>query len=610
MKGGRKKLPETYDFAGWATRYNILCSDGRTILNNAFKDQHKAKVPLIWGHNHDDPEAVLGYAILEHRDGEGVWAYGFFNDTEQGRNAKTLVQHGDIDSLSICANKLKQKDGGKVLHGKIRELSLVLSGANEGAHIESVMAHGDDAEESLWVYNDEYLELNHGEDTLPEELLHEEKGAEKMAEPEKKERTVQDVIDTMNEEQQQVLFGLLEEALNKNETAKHSDDEEEEETMKHNVFDESTKPATEGFVLNHSAFETIKTNAKRVGSFKEAYNDYVDELQHDDEPATYTDREGNEIDYNRTNGVPYGIGNYEYLFPDPKLVGDKPAMIERDQTWVSVVMNGVKRSPFSRIKTLACDITEDEARAKGYIKGNMKKEEFFGLMKRVTTPTTIYKKQKMDRDDILDISDWDVVGWLRGEMTKMLNEEKARAILVGDGRLAGSDDKINEGCIRPIASDSVLYTVQVNINNSGYASTGIKARDFINAVLWNRKQYKGSGNPELFTSEDMLTECLMLTDEIGRDLYDTVDKLATKLRVRRITTVPNEILGNTLVGIMVNLSDYTVGADKGHASNFFEDFDIDYNQQKYLIEDRMSGALTKPYSAIVFSDTEVDDGNG
>lgn len=437
-----------------------------------------------------------------------------------------------------------------------------------------------------------------------------------MAEPEKKDRTVQDVIDTMNEEQQQVLFGLLEEALSgketeepKENTAKHSDDEEEEEIMKHNVFDESTKPSSNGFVLNHSAFETIKANAKRAGSFREAYNDFVDELQHDDEPATYTDREGNEIDYNRTDGVPYGIGNYTYLFPDPKLVGDKPAMIERDQTWVSVVMNGVKHSPFSRIKTLAADITEEDARAKGYIKGNMKKEEFFGLMKRVTTPTTIYKKQKMDRDDILDISDWDVVGWLRGEMRKMLDEEKARAILVGDGRTAGSEDKVNEDCIRPIAKDSALYTIQVNINNSGYPTTGNKARDFINAVLWNRKQYKGSGSPELFTSEDMLTECLMLTDEIGRDLYDTEAKLATKMRVRRITTVPAEILGDVTVGILVNLTDYTVGADKGHASNFFEDFDIDYNQQKYLIEDRMSGALTKPYSAIVFSDLLVNDNN-
>ena len=280
-------------------------------------------------------------------------------------------------------------------------------------------------------------------------------------------------------------------------------------------------------------------------------------------------------------------------------------MIERDQTWVSVVMNGVKHSPFSRIKTLAADITEDDARAKGYIKGNMKKEEFFGLMKRVTTPTTIYKKQKMDRDDLLDISDWDVVTWLKGEMTKMLNEEKARAILVGDGRQAGSEDKVNEGCIRPIASDTSLYTVQVNINNSGYEATGIKARDFINAVIWNRKNYKGSGTPMIFTTEDMLTECLMLTDEIGRDLYENESKLATKLRVSRIVTVPADIMGDTIVGIMVNLNDYTVGADKGHASNFLEDFDIDYNQQKYLIEDRMSGALIKPYAAMVFSDAEV-----
>lgn len=603
-----------YDFKGWATKYNVLCSDGRTILPGAFKDQDGARVPLVWGHIHDDPTAVLGYAVLQHRD-EGVYTYGCFNDSEQGRNAKLLVDHGDIDSVSICANKLEPKRSSEVRHGKIRELSLVLSGANEGARIEPVLVHGEDSDEvsELIIYSDDEIELNHDDEDMPEIVEHSEKGNETMADEKKTEekksddRTVQDVINTMNEEQRNVLYALVGEAL---EAAPEKNEEEDSKEMKHNVFETTDDTVTTGTVLNHSAFETIKSNAKRAGSFRDAYNDYLDELRHDDEPSdepvSYVDREGHEINYNLDrNGNPYFIGNYNYLFPDPRLVGDKPAMIERDQTWVSIVMNGVKHSPFSRIKTLAADITEDDARAKGYLKGHMKKEEFFGLMKRVTTPTTIYKKQKMDRDDLLDISDWDVVAWLKGEMTKMLNEEKARAILVGDGRQPGSEDKVNADCIRPIASDTSLYTVQVNINNSGYESTGIKARDFINAVIWNRKNYKGSGTPMLFTTEDMLTECLMLTDEIGRDLYENEQKLATKLRVSRIVTVPSEIIGDTIVGIMVNLNDYTVGADKGHASNFLEDFDIDYNQQKYLIEDRMSGALTKPYSAMVFSDTEV-----
>lgn len=604
-----------YDFKGWATKYNVLCSDGRIILPGAFKNQDGARVPLVWGHIHDDPSAVLGYAILEHRD-EGVYTYGCFNESEQGLNAKLLVDHGDLDSVSICANNLKPKHSNEVRHGKIRELSLVLSGANEGARIEPVLTHGEDSDEvsELIIYGNEEIELNHSDEEIPEknqndaEIQHNEKGNVDMVDEKK---TVKDVIDSMNEEQQAVLYALLEEAMNDN----NEETKEESEEMKHNIFDTEDQGVT-GICLNHSAFETIKSNAKRAGSFRDAYDDFINELRHDDDPSsatsdpvTYIDREGNPITYNLdSNGNPYFIGNYAHLFPDPRLVGDKPAMIERDQTWVSVVMNGVKHSPFSRIKTLAADITENDARAKGYLKGHMKKEEFFGLMKRVTMPTTIYKKQKMDRDDLLDISDWDVVAWLKGEMTKMLSEEKARAILVGDGRPAGSEDKVNAECIRPIASDTSLYTVQVDINNSGYEATGIKARDFINAVIWNRKNYKGSGTPMLFTTEDMLTECLMLTDEIGRDLYENEQKLAVKLRVSRIVTVPSEIIGDTIVGIMVNLSDYTVGADKGHSSNFLEDFDIDYNQQKYLIEDHMSGALVKPYSAMVFSDSSS--GNG
>ena len=604
-----------YDFQGWATKYNIYCPvDGRTILPGAFKEQSGKKVPLVWGHIHDDPTAVLGHAVLEHRD-EGIWCYGVFNDSEQGRNAKLLVEHGDVDSVSICANQLKQTRDKGVMHGKIRELSLVLAGANEGAHIEPILAHSDDEEASeLLVYTDEYIELNHEdleipeiaaytadepEDEDPDELEHEEKGAEEMAE--NSERTVGDVIDSMNEEQQDVLYGLLAEAMGEADDD-YDEDEGEDSEMKHNVFD--TEDVRGGNVLTHSDFEQIKAGAKRAGSWRDAFNEYMsDVLQHDDEPVSYTDREGNEINYNLDgNGVPYGVGNYDYMFPDARLVGQNPAVIKRDTGWVGKVVNGAKHSPFSRIKTIVADLTEDAARAKGYIKGKFKKEEFFALLKRVTTPTTIYKKQKLDRDDQIDITEWDVVAWLRQEMRWMLDEELARAVLVGDGRLADDDDHINPQNIRPIATDSDLYTVKIDLADSGVETTGSRARDFINAVIWNRKLYKGSGEPSLFVQEDILTECLMLTDEIGRDLYENVQKLATKLRVKEIITVP--VLENTeILGILVNMTDYTIGADKGGAINMFDDFDIDYNQQKYLIETRCSGALTLPYSAMVFKQT-------
>ena len=600
-----------YDFKGWATRYNVLCSDGRTILPGAFKDQDGAKVPLVYAHIHDDPMAVLGYAVLEHRD-EGVYTYGCFNDSEQGRNAKLLVEHGDIDSVSICANKLEPKRSNEVRHGKIRELSLVLAGANEGAHIEPILAHSDDGEDEvtgLYVYNDEYIELNHDDEDIPENLEHEEKGASEMAdekttetkeESEATAETVMDVINGMSEKEQAIVYGLVMEAMQMD---PEEDNEEESEEMKHNIFD--TEEKISGTCLNHDAFEAIKANAKRLGSMKEAYEDYLaDTLQHEDsEPVEYTDRNGDVITYNRDgNGVPYGVGNWEYAYPDPKLVGDMPQVIDRDQTWVAKVLNGAKHSPFARIKTIVADITEDEARAKGYIKGKYKKEEFFSLMKRSTTPTTIYKKQKMDRDDIIDMTEWSVVAWLKQEMGGKLDEEKARAMLIGDGRLPSDDDHIDPTCIRPIAYDADLYTVKVTLPElDDETSTGSSARDFIRAVIANRKLYKGSGNPTLFTTEDMLTEMLLLTDEIGRDLYESEAKLATKLRVKEIVTVP--VLENNedlIVGILVNMADYTVGADKGGARSMFEDFDIDYNQQKYLIEERMSGALTKPYSAMVF----------
>lgn len=629
-----------YDFSGWATKYNVQCTDGRTIRPGAFKSQHGAKVPLVWGHVHDDLTAVLGHAYLEDRD-EGVYTYGVFNtDTEQGRNAKELVEHEDLDSLSICANRLEPKHAKPpcdILHGHIREISLVLSGANEGAHIDTVIKHGDDETSSeevseLIVYNDEYIEINHGDAEIPENLIHEEKGDTPVATEDIQHKendasdgdeTVEDILNTMNEKQQKVVAYLMDEAAKAAlAEAKHDDNDDEEESheMHHNIFDtESAAPSAN--CLTHSDFEAIKARVKRCGSWKEAYKDRLDELRHDDEPAdpatptVYTDRQGNTIDYNRdADGNPYFIGNYGLMFPDYQLVGEKPAMIERDTVWVSKVVNAAKHSPFNRIKTLAADITEDDARAKGYIKGKRKKEEFFSLMKRTTSATTIYKKQKMDRDDEIDITDWPVVAWLKGEMRKMLDEEVARAALIGDGRLPSDDDHINPDCIRPVAYDDDLFTVKVTLPDptDDSVSTGDKAKDFIRSVIANRKLYKGSGNPTLFTTEDMLTEMLLITDEIGRDLYDSVQKLATKLRVKEIVTVP--VLENNadkIVGILVNMQDYTFGSTKGGAVSMFEDFDIDVNQKKYLIETRLCGCLTKPFSAMVFKEYSAaseDDG--
>lgn len=606
-------MPMNYDFAGWATKYNIRCTDGRIIRDGAFKAQHKAKIPLIYGHNINDVDAVLGHAYLEHRDGEGVWAYGVFNDTEAGQIAKKCVQHGDLDTLSIRANHLEPKHSDEVVHGKIQELSLVFSGANSGARIEIV--HGDsDEDATAWIFSDEQLELAHEDSEIPEELLHEEKGEADMADnkPEsKKERTVQDVIDSMNEEQKAVLFGLLEEMASKNsDEAKHSDEEDDEEeyTMKQNVFDTPRyQPA--GYVLTHSDFEAIRDRAKSgTGSMREAYKAYVkDELVHDDgETPTYTDRNGDPIVYNLdANGEPYGVGNYALAFPNYRLVGEMPAEIKRDTGWVSVLMAGVHKSPFKKIKTIAIDLTRDEARAKGYIKGDVKKNEYIALMKRETDPTTIYKHQELDRDDILDMEDgWDMVAYLKREMDDMLEEEKARCILIGDGRPVGDRHKVDETRIRPVATDHNMFSIKIDINNSGYDATGDKARDFINAVVFNRKLYKGSGNPVLFIQEDMLTECLMLTDDIGHDLYPDVNRLALKLRVSRIVPVP-VLEGTRYMGILFAPTDYAVGQYRGDNSNFFEDFDIDYNKHKYLKESRMSGALRKPFSAQVFYDSTI-----
>ena len=556
---------EKYDFSGWATRNDIKCSDGRTIRKNAFKDNDGQTVPLVWNHSHNDPANVLGHALLENRD-QGVYAYCTFNNSELGQTAKELVEHGDVTSLSIYANKLKQ-NGGDVIHGAIREVSLVLAGANPGAYIDSVMVHGEESDEEAVIFTGENISLSHAEnEPQPEEKTEEEKT---MA----KEKTVQDVFNELTEEQKQVVYALIGQAL---EDAQDGEDEGDYE-MKQNVFDNDEMNS--GNVLSHSDMMDIISDAKRYGSMKDSF------LAH-----TQT----------------YGIENVDFLFPDPENVNMPPTFIERDMGWVQKVMSGVHHTPFSRIKSMFADITADEARAKGYIKGNLKKEEVFTLLKRTTTPTTIYKKQKMDRDDVVDITDFDVIAWLKKEMRLMLDEEIARAILVGDGRLSSSDDKINETNVRPILTDEDLYTVKANITVATNATGSEKAKAFIDEVIRSRKDYKGSGNPTLFTTEDMVTECLLLEDSMGHKLYKSEAELATTLRVKEIVTV--EVMegvkdknSHDVAGIIVNLADYNVGADKGGAVNMFDDFDIDYNQQKYLIETRCSGALIKPYSAIALA---------
>lgn len=556
---------EKYDFSGWATRNDIKCSDGRTIRKNAFKDNDGQTVPLVWNHSHNDPANVLGHALLENRD-QGVYAYCTFNNSELGQTAKELVEHGDVTSLSIYANKLKQ-NGGDVIHGAIREVSLVLAGANPGAYIDSVMVHGEESDEEAVIFTGENISLSHAEnEPQPEEKIEEEKT---MA----KEKTVQDVFNELTEEQKQVVYALIGQAL---EDAQDEEDEGDYE-MKQNVFDNDEMNS--GNVLSHSDMMDIISDAKRYGSMKDSF------LAHTQN---------------------YGIENVDFLFPDPENVNMPPTFIERDMGWVQKVMSGVHHTPFSRIKSMFADITADEARAKGYIKGNLKKEEVFTLLKRTTTPTTIYKKQKMDRDDVVDITDFDVIAWLKKEMRLMLDEEIARAILVGDGRLSSSDDKINETNVRPILTDEDLYTVKANITVASNATGSEKAKAFIDEVIRSRKDYKGSGNPTLFTTEDMVTECLLLEDSMGHKLYKSEAELATTLRVKEIVTV--EVMegvkdknSHDVAGIIVNLADYNVGADKGGAVNMFDDFDIDYNQQKYLIETRCSGALIKPYSAIALA---------
>ena len=564
--------PNNYDFSGWATCPNLKCSDGRTIMNDAFKHHDGDIVPLVWNHQHNDPNNILGKALLHSRDG-GLYAYCQFNDTEQGVNAKMLVEHGDISALSIYANDLKHNASRGVTHGNVREVSLVLAGANPGAFIDSIMKHGEESDDEAIIYTDEPIEIYHADEEKGKSKEETEVAEEKKAESGK---TVAEIIESMNEEQKTVMYGMIGEAL-KHVDEKEEDDgdentDEEENEVKHNVFDNEDQKD----VLSHSDMQAIFADAKRHGSLKESV-------------------------------LAHGIEDIETLFPEPKSTNNPPEWINREMGWVKNVMGAVHHTPFSRIKSMFADLTEDDARAKGYIKGNFKKEQVFSLMKRTTTPTTIYKKQKLDRDDVIDITDFDVVAWLKSEMRMMLEEELARAILVGDGRLASSDDKINELNIRPIWTDDDFYTIKKKISVSANATDDQKAKAFIRACVKSRKEYKGSGNPTLYTTEDVLTDLLLLEDSTGRVIYETEDKLRSALRVSAIVTVPvmeglkrtdeesNEL---NLMGIIVNLNDYNVGADKGGAVNMFDDFDIDYNAQKYLIETRCSGALVKPFSAI------------
>lgn len=586
MKGKIKMAVNfDYDFSGYATKANTKCYDGLTIAPNAFADDNGRKVPVVWNHNHSGPEYVLGHALLQNRR-DGVYAYVKMNDTPSGQTALEAVRSGDIDAMSIFANGLK-KAGQTVMHGVIRELSLVLAGCNPGALIDEIVAHGADSDGEggeAFIYTDGGLSLKHGLDPDDNPLNEED---DEMAKEGGK--TLEEVVDTMNDEQKEALYALV--GMAKNDLDEDDDPEEddydeddydeeddeddyddydEEDDMKHNVFDNDPEQG----VLRHSMDEinAAIADGKSCGSMKDAF-------------------------------IAHGIEDVEWLFPEDHLLDTPPRIIDNDQSWVSKVMSGVHHIPFSRVKSMAADLTEEDARAKGYIKGNFKKEQVFSLLKRSTTPTTVYKKQKMDRDDVADITGFDVIAWLKQEMRVKLNEELARAYLIGDGRLSSSDDKINEGNIRPIYNDDDLFTIKVQVETAAGDDTATKLDKMMTAVLKARKNYKGAGNPTFYTTDDTLTDLLLLKDKIGHRLYKNEAEVAQALRVKEIVTVPQMEgmtgkLGGEFVGIIVNLADYTVGADKGGAVNMFDDFDIDYNQQKYLIETRCSGAMTTPFGAM------------
>ena len=561
-------MKNKYDFGGWATKYDLSCSDGRTILKGAFAHCDEKKVPLVWNHTYDSPENIIGHATLVHKD-EGVYAYCEFNDTPAAETAKNLVKHRDITSLSIYANKLKQS-GNKVLHGDIKEVSLVLAGANPGASIQEVLIHGDDVDASeATIYNDsEELEMWHADE--PEE-------GEDIQHADDNE-TVADIYNSMSEKQKMAVAAIIDQLADSEDEDNEGEENQNggETDMKHNVFDKNNNEE-----LKHSInFADTLKDAKRCGSFKEAFLSHANT---------------------------YGIKDIESLFPDAKDIYSNPQFIKRDTTWVGPFMAAIHKSPFSKLKAMYADITADEARARGYIKGKLKKEEVFSLLKRTTEPTTIYKKQKLDRDDVIDITSFDVIAWIKAEMRMMLEEEIARAILVGDGRSAMEDDKIKESCIRPIYNDSDLFTIKYTMGNDAD-----KAMAFIKACIKSRVDYEGS-MPSLYTTEEMIADMLLIQDTTGRFIYESEAALAKTLRVKEIVPVPfikglvrdaQDSQTHNVYGIIVNPSDYTVGADKGGQVSMFDDFDIDYNQQKYLIETRCSGSLMKPKTAIVIEEVK------
>jgi len=573
-----------YDCSGWATKANTRCYDGLTIAQDAFKECDGKVVPMVYNHDHSDIGNVIGKCLLENRPG-GVYAYAKFNDTEAGKTARACVESGDMNAFSIFANGV-QKVGKTVKHGFIREVSLVLAGCNPGALIDEVIKHSADEDYEggeAFIYNDEGLSLTHGMDpdgNPLEELAHGGDNAKqeeaKMADEKKDGKTLEQVYNSMTDEQKECCHALVGLALEEN---GGEDDGEEDETVKQNIFDKDTRAT----VLQHNMEEinSIIKGAKSHGTLKQAFEDAgidTDELAH-------------------------SIDNIDWLFPDDHLLDNTPRIIEKPDDWVSKVMGGVHHIPFSRFKSQFADLTEDEARAKGYIKGNFKKEEVFGLLRRSTSPTTVYKKQKLDRDDVIDITSFDVVSWLRSEMRYKLNRELALSYILGDGRPAGSEDKIDENCIRPVVNDADLFTIKIQVSTAGLTKIEDKMQATIKQILRSRKNYRGSGTPTFFTTEDILTEMLLLEDGIGHPLYADTAALARKLRVKEIVTIP-EMEGRTgakggeLIGVIVNLADYTVGADKGGAVAMFDDFDIDYNAQKYLIETRCSGALAVPFSAM------------
>ena len=575
-----------YDCSGWATKANVQCYDGLTIAQDAFRECDGRVVPMVYNHDHGDIGNVIGHCLLENRPG-GVYCYAKFNDTDTGRTARKCVESGDLNAFSIFANGL-QKVGKTVKHGFIREVSLVLAGCNPGALIDEVIKHSADEDYEggeAFIYNDPGLSLTHGMDPNGnplEELEHSAEGGEhkqeeaKMADEKQNDgKTLKEVYESMTPEQQECCHALVGMAIE--EADGGEDNGEEDDTVKQNVFDKDTHET----VLKHSMDEIngIVKTAKSHGTMKQAFEDAMD-----------------------ADELAHSIDNVEWLFPEDHVLDTPPKIIDRDQTWVGIVMGGVHHIPFSRFKSQFADLTEADARAKGYIKGNYKKEQVFGLLRRSTSPTTVYKKQKMDRDDVIDINSFDVVAWLKQEMRAKLNEEIALAILFGDGRPAASEDKIDENCIRPIYNDQDLFTIKTQVTATG-KTVEEKYKELIKAVLRSRKEYKGSGTPTAFMSEDALTEMLLLEDTIGHPLYADEAALARKLRVAKIVTVPRMegmkgAKGGDLACLIVNLADYTVGADKGGAVSMFDDFDIDFNAMKYLIETRCSGALTTPYSAI------------